>query len=107
MTEEKWSFSVAGYRFQGPLEYTKDLLENKGVFLVICRDKGKYYLINVDHAENVKKSILYHERQQDWKEYKRGKLMYAVFYLEDQETSHMKMVEAEIRNIYNNIPCKP
>ena len=105
MTEVTWSFPVAGYRFQGPLEYTKDLLESKGVFLVICRDKGKHYLLDVDHGDNVKKSILYHERQHHWREYKKGELMYAVLYLEDQKD--MQKVEAEIRNIYKNIPCKP
>jgi hypothetical protein len=107
MTEVTWSIPVAGYRFKGPLEYTKDLLERKGVFLVVCRVAGKYYLIDVDHADNIKKSILYHERQHYWREYKRGKLMYAVLYLEDSKPGYIQKVEAEIRNIYKSIPCKP
>ena len=81
-------------------------IENSpGVFAVICEESGTYYLLDVDHSEDVKQAILDHERRECWERYHRGTLQYAVLYERNFPEGDGEDIEKEIRRKYRSIPC--
>jgi hypothetical protein len=98
---------IAEYIFEGPYSSIEEVGERPGIFSITCVDKGKYYLLDVGHSNNVRAAIISHERSYLWQEYKRGEIMYAVMYAEGFSQEERQSVEEVIRNTYRNIPCKP
>ncbi len=98
---------IAEYIFKGPYSSIEEVGDRPEIFSITCVDKGKYYLLDVGHSNNVREAILNHERRSEWQEYKRGEIMYAVMYAEDFSQEERQSVEEVIRDTYRNIPCKP
>jgi hypothetical protein len=97
---------IAGFAFQGPLTSIDDLDEKPGVFTIICEEKGTYYLLDVDHGENVREAVSTHERKDSWEELKRGEIRYAVLYADEFPNLGLPTIEEAIRKEYPDIPCK-
>jgi hypothetical protein len=95
---------LADYPFSGPHKSLQKIEKRSGVFVVICEFVDKYYLLDVGHSDNVKQSILKHERKGCWEKYRKGRLRYAVFYT-NKAAEEMRYIENIIRKKYGNIPC--
>ena len=96
---------IADYPFEGPHRSVKKIENSPGVFAVICEFVGTYYLLDVDHSEDVKKAILNHERKKCWQKYRRGLIRYAVLYERNFPSEAEEEIEKRIRHTYKNIPC--
>jgi hypothetical protein len=95
---------IADYAFDGPHKSTGKLEDKPGVFAVISEFHGKHYLLDVDHADDVRRAIRNHERRKCWEKYRKGLIRYAVFYT-NKPAVEMDALEARIRKTYENIPC--
>jgi len=96
---------IADYMFNGPYESLEDLEDEPGVFSIVCVDRGNWYLLDVDHADDVRTAIEDHTREELWMKYKRGEIRYAVLYTDDSMEKR-QMITRTIREEYSNIPCK-
>ena len=98
-------FPIAQYPFKGPHLSVKKIEESPGVFAVICDFEGTYYLLDVDHSDNVKQAIQNHERRKCWKRYHKGLIRYVVLYTSKKPPEKREEIEEEIRKRYRSIPC--
>ncbi|MFP3951395.1 MAG: hypothetical protein ACLFVP_04540 [Candidatus Bathyarchaeia archaeon] len=98
---------IADYMFDGPYESIEELKDESGVFSVVCVDEGNWYLLDVDHAEEVRTALLSHPREEQWRKYKRGEIRYAVLYTGQSSREKRQMIEVTIRDEYKDIPCPP
>jgi len=96
---------IAQYPFEGPHPSVKKVEDSPGVFAVICEFEGVYYLLDVDHSDDVKKAILHHERRKCWEKHRRGLIRYAVLYLHKKPPEEIEGIEEKIRKWYRSIPC--
>jgi len=96
---------IAQYPFKGPLKSIKKIGNSPGVFAIICEFVEKNYLLDVDHSEDVKKSILNHERKKCWEKYRKGLIRYAVLYEHNFSSESKEEIEKKIRYKYRTIPC--
>ena len=96
---------IAQYPFEGPHRSVKKIENSPGVLAVVCEELGKYYLLDVDHSDDVKKAIQNHERRKCWEKYHRGLIRYAVLYERNFPNEAREDIEKEIRKKYRSIPC--
>ncbi|MGD2141869.1 MAG: hypothetical protein PVH79_00130 [Candidatus Bathyarchaeota archaeon] len=96
---------IADYHFDGPYKSLEDIESEPGVFAIISEFVGKYYLLDVDHAENVQKAIGLHERKKCWELHKKGKIRYAALYSKDFPKAAQAEITKQIRARYQTIPC--
>lgn len=96
---------IADVLFDGPHKSVKNLEKRPGVFAIISENQGTYYLLDVDHADDVKQAILDHERRACWQNFRRGLFRYAVLYTRDMAAEDREKIERKIRDRYKNIPC--
>jgi hypothetical protein len=99
------------YSFLGPFDGVKYLSDKPGIFVILCKDireEGKYYIIDVDEADNVKTFAMNHERQVDWVKNSHGigKLAVAVQYTGLMNKEDRQKIIKNLRELYD-IPCGP
>lgn len=92
------------YKFKGPFE-TPDFLENRsGVYAILCRQRGRLYLIDVGESAQVKNRVKTHERKNCWKRKCKSKIEYAAYYVKYGKKPSRMEIEQDIRDYYL-IPC--
>lgn len=96
---------IATYPFKGPYRSVEKIENSPGVFAVICEFEEAYYLLDVDHSDDVKKAILNHERRDCWEKHRRGLVRYTVLYTRKTSAERRGEIEEKIRRRYRNIPC--
>ena len=96
---------IADYAFEGPYRSVEKIEDSPGVFLVMCESAGKYYLLDVDHSDEMRKAIQNHERRSCWEKHRRGPIKYAVHYTGDMSPEEREKIEKKIRREYKTIPC--
>ena len=94
---------ITDFLLDGPHKSVKKIENSPGVFAVISELGDKYYLLDVDHSDDVKKAIQEHERRECWEIHRRGLFKYAVYYT--REVEDREKIEKKIRGKYKNIPC--
>jgi hypothetical protein len=98
---------IAEYPFDGPHLSVKDIENSSGVFAIVCEFVDKFYLLDVDHGNDIKKAILNHERRKCWDKYRKGRIRYAVLYDRDFPDVTDEEILKKIRDVYEAIPCGP
>ena len=94
---------ITDFLFDGPHKTLKKIDNKPGVFVIISQLHEKFYLLDVDHSNNVKNAIKEHKRSKDWENYHKGLLRYAIHY--KLKAEERKKIEKKIRSKYKNIPC--
>lgn len=98
------TIEIAGYTFNGPYTST-DLIEDKsGVYAVLCKEKDKYYVIDVGESAEVKSRLDDHDRKDCWKKECQGPLTYGVTYTPHLQQEGRTEIEQKIRDQFNP-PC--
>lgn len=105
MEKSRLIMPIADYPFDGPHRSVNEIENSPGVFAVICEFVETYYLLDVDHSDDVKKAILNHERRKCWEKFRRGLIRYAVLYERNFPSETKEDIEKKIRRKYKNIPC--
>lgn len=96
---------IADYAFKGPFRSVEKIEDSPGVFAVVSEFVDKYYLIDVDHSDEVRKAIQNHERRGCWEKHRRGRIRFAVFYTADMTAEERGKLEDKIRLEYKTTPC--
>lgn len=96
---------IANYAFEGPFRLVEKIEDSPGVFAVVSEFVDKYYLLDVDHSDEVRKAIENHERRKCWEMYRKGLIRYAVLYKSDFPSKTEEEIVKEVRKWYVMIPC--
>ena len=96
---------IADYAFESPFRSVEKMEDSPGVFAVLSEFVDKYYLIDVDHSDEVRKAIRNHERRSCWEKNRRGPIRYSVHYTGDMSPGEREKIEKKIRREYKTIPC--
>ncbi len=97
------AITVGNYSFDGPYTTTDKLEDRSGVYAILCKVEDKYYLIDVGESSEVKTRIENHERRDCWTKNCRGTLTYSVYYTPNLQQPGRKLVEQELRKLYNPV----
>ncbi|MBA3727074.1 MAG: hypothetical protein H0W86_11675 [Armatimonadetes bacterium] len=74
-------YTIADYDFDGPYTQLYEIVDQRGVFVVLSDSGGEWRVLDVDCAEYVRSAIERHPRIQKWKDAcYHGGLSYAVYY---------------------------
>ena len=95
------TITIGSYAFEGPYSDASSLQERSGVYVILCRRDGKYYVTDVGESGQVRTRVQTHERENCWIRSCSGTLTYAGHYT--NEAARMR-IEREIRAQYNP-PC--
>ena len=93
------SIDISWYEFEGPYEYTEDLNDESGVYVVL--DITDYNVIDVGQSDEVESRVEYHDRKDCWSRNSSKGVVYAVLYCDDPDKTE---IEETIRDLYNP-PC--
>lgn len=96
---ERWDHKVSGW-FSSPHE----LEEKSGVFVIATQDFKLPVVLDVSESDNVKFSVLNHDRRTMWRRNALGNVLYAAIYTEDAESPFLsefqrKNIEQHIRKL--------
>lgn len=105
--ESKVIMPIADYAFEGPFRSVEKIEDSPGVFAVVSEFVEKYYLLDVDHSDEVRKAIQNHERSNCWEKHRRGRIRFAVLYTADMTAEERGKLEEKIRREYRQTPCRP
>jgi hypothetical protein len=103
--DSKVIIPVSDYPFKGPHRTVGNLVDRPGAFAVFSEFNGKYYLLDVDFSDEVKKAIENHERIKCWEKYRKGLIRYAVLYESDFPSKPKEEIVKEVRKRYVTMPC--
>ncbi|HDQ25585.1 MAG TPA: hypothetical protein ENN43_02430 [bacterium] len=103
------AINLGKYAFGGPYDGAKYLVEKQGVFVVLCKDirnEAKFYILDVDESDNVRKAAMDHPRQVEWvkKAHGTGKLAVGVLYTELMKKEDRLKVVSYVRGLFDT-PC--
>ena len=96
---DRWNYRVSGW-FSSPHE----LEERPGIFVIATQDFKLPFILDVSESENVRFSVLNHERRTLWRRNALGGILYAAIYTEDEESPFLsefqrKNIEQHIRKL--------
>lgn len=97
------SITVGNYSFEGPYTSTDKLEDRSGVYAILYYLDEKYYLIDVGESSEVKTRIDNHDRRDCWTKNCKGTLTLSVYYTPNLQQPGRKLVEQELRTLYNPV----
>jgi hypothetical protein len=99
MTFERWS-----YEFDGAYTSPDRLRSELGVYVIWCKDRDKWTVLDVGESDNVKDRVSDHDRADCWAEHCTGTIYYSAHYMPLSDEDERRRVEQEIRKL-TNPPC--
>jgi hypothetical protein len=97
------AITVGNYSFEGPYTSTDKLEDRSGVYAIHCKVEDKYYLIDIGESSEVKTRIENHDRRDCWTKNCKGTLTVSVYYTPNLQQPGRKLVEQELRKLYNPV----
>ncbi|MDD5360779.1 MAG: hypothetical protein PHN88_01500 [Ignavibacteria bacterium] len=97
------SISVGNYSFEGPYTTTDSLDDKSGIYAIHCKIYDKYYLIDVGESSQVKSRVANHDRKDCWTKNCKGTLTVSVYYTPNLQQAGRRLIEQELRSLYDPI----
>lgn len=98
------TITIGKYTFEGAFTSTANLRDRSGVYAILCKKDGKYYIKDVGESAKVKERVENHDRKNCWERNCSGILTYSAKYTPNIQQEGRKEIEKEIRDQYNP-PC--
>jgi len=92
------------YTFEGPYSSTNSLMDNSGVYLIICNDGKSYHPVDVGESAKVKTRVETHDRKECWSKNCNHTLKVAIYYTPNKQQAGRREIEQDIRCKYD-FPC--
>lgn len=95
------------YSFRGPFASIADLKETSGIYVILCKKSGRFYVVDVGESENVKTGVENHKRRGHWKDCCFDGILYvSAYYTPDMRQEERAVVEQEIKEEFNPPCCR-
>jgi hypothetical protein len=96
------SIKIGSYEFEGPYFSIEQLKDQPGVYAILCPEEGRFSIIDVSEASNVKSMAMSSGKTRCWQNNSRGTFLFSAYYT---PTLHARAeIERAIREQYNP-PC--
>jgi hypothetical protein len=91
------SYQIAGYEFQGPFTDEWEILDQRGVFVVLSSVGGEWKVLDVDASGQARTSISHHTRKASWeRRCYSGRLAYAIYYCLARSDAEMNSIVDDV-----------
>ena len=95
------TITIGGWQFEGPYSHTSNLYDYSGVYAILDkRVDGRYWVIDVGESSTVRTRIENHDRKNCWLRNQQGTLAAAVLYTPNFQQAERRVIEQEIRSMY-------
>ena len=91
------SIKIGQYDFEGPYFSTEKLREQPGVYAILCPEEGKFSVIDVSEASDVKSGVESSGRADCWQKNSSGTFMVAAYYPASLQKDARLEIERAIR----------
>ncbi len=98
------SFKRWGYEFDGSYTSPYDLQASSGVYVIWCKSKKNWNVLDVEEAADVKERVSNHDRADCWSQNCLGKIYYFVTYTPYLKQICRMLIEQKIQHLTNS-PC--
>ena len=104
------SLKFGTYEFEGPYQSTRQMFENAGVYIVLCKDikiDARYYLLDVQESDKVRTHATTSPNVVCWTKgcHGIGTIAVAVCYMEKETKEERAKAVKYLRDLYD-VPCK-
>ena len=96
---ERW-----GYQFEGAWTDPNNLEPRSGVYVIWCKTRENWSVLDVGESHDVKNRVLNHGRKTDWERYCQGTIYYSATYTPNLQQAGRVQIEQRIRTLINP-PC--
>lgn len=97
-------FEYWGYQFEGTYTSRESLRSRSGVYVIWCENEGKWTVLDVGEAADVKERVKTHDRADCWENKCSGTIYYSATYTPNLQQAERMKIEQRIRNLANP-PC--
>jgi len=104
MEEQDETFSLWGCRFHGTYSSPAALASMPGVYIIWCERKTSWKVIDAGESDDVRHSVIHHNRRACWKHACRKGLRYAAYYTPGLSQTERESIATKIRKI-GKPPC--
>ena len=94
MAFERW-----GYQFEGAWATPHNLESKSGVYVIWCKIRDDWFVLDVGESSDVKSRVLIHDRKNEWKSNCRGVIQYSVTYTPNLQQAGRMEIERRIRSM--------
>jgi len=95
---------IGNYDFDLVTTDLNDILNVSGVYVIICNENGKRFVIDVGESGSLNDRLNSHDREDCWKKNCKGELSVAIKYLKGHTESQRRDIESDLRTAFNP-PC--
>lgn len=94
------SFEYWGFTFEGAWAQPINLESRPGVYVIWCRpvDAAAWKVLDVGESEDVKSSVINHEKKEQWKNNCPGTMYYTATYTPSLQSEGRKAIVTQIRS---------
>ena len=96
---ERW-----GYTWEGAFSDPLKLQDRSGVYVIWCKNKDQWNVLDVGESANVQTRVTNHDRSDCWSEQCSGKIFYSAHYTPNAQHSGRRDIEQKLRSLLNT-PC--
>jgi hypothetical protein len=89
------------YSFTGPVESIDKVKNRPGVYAVVCKVDGEYFLIDVGESSRLRTRIENHIKRDCWTENCKGQLAVYVHYTLFIKQPGRLLIEKELRELFH------
>jgi hypothetical protein len=101
------SYTFRDYEFDGPYSQMDEIMDRRGVFVVLCEMGGEWRILDADFASAIRSGILRHPRAFKWKDRcYTNNLAFAAYFMDDRTDGELAAIVAEIV-VASEPPCYP
>lgn len=97
-------FEYWGYQFEGAYTSCEYLRSRSGVYVIWCENEGKWTVLDVGEAADVKERVKNHDRTDCWAQNCSGIICYSATYTPNRQQTKRIEIEERIRKL-TNPPC--
>lgn len=94
-------FEHWGYQFEGAYTSCEYLRSRSGVYVIWCENEGKWTVLDVGEAADVKERVKNHDRSDCWENKCSGTIYYSAIYKPILQQAERMQIEERIRNLAN------
>jgi hypothetical protein len=98
------SIKVGGYDFEGPFLSTERLQSLPGVYAIVTPEEGRFAVLDVGEASNLRASLEGDARERCWREKSDGAYMFSALYTRETQRAGRMEIVTSLRKLYGP-PC--
>jgi uncharacterized protein (DUF302 family) len=95
------AIKLGKHSFTGPFVSIDKLKDRSGVYAIVCKVDGEYFLLDVGEGSKLRTRVDSHDKKACWKKNCNGQIMIYVHYTTFLKQQRRKLVEQELKELFH------